>query len=78
MTQRRMRGERAQRLLDDPDLQAAFEAIESDIMRRMKNIELNGSELANAQAVELVRDLQANGRITRQLRQWVTSGQLDN
>lgn len=67
----------AERLLADPAFQSAMEGIEGQIVDRLKSAQLDGKEETERYALELVRCLQAQARLSRHLWQQVEHGKLE-
>ena len=70
------RGGDADRLLNDPAFIAANEAIEKQIVDRLKSTQLDGRPETDNYCLELVRSLQAMARHQRMLWSWVDSGKV--
>jgi hypothetical protein len=66
----------AQRLLNDPTLTDAQQAIEAQIVTNLANAQLDGKPETEAYCLELVRALQAHRRMTRMLWSQVEFGKL--
>lgn len=61
------RADRAQRLLEDPDLSGALATIERELVDAMASLDLS-DESAQAAVVSLAHDLQAGRRLRQNLR----------
>lgn len=70
------RAEAARKILDNPEIKSAWEAIETAIVGDLAANYLDGSQAKNEYALELVRVLQANQRHKRLFELYVTTGDL--
>lgn len=69
-------GREAQRLLDDPLLNKCQDTVRDEVVRRLEELKLDGTESAERYALELVRTLQANARNKTMLRELVLRGKI--
>lgn len=70
------RAEDARRILNDPSIQEAWKAIDDLTIGQLADTPLDGSQVRNEYALELVRVLQANRRQRRLFEIYVQTGQL--
>ena len=71
-----VKGEQAQQLMKDPLLKEAMTGIDEMLVKQLRDMNMTGSEGDNLYALELVRCLQANKRITSWLGQVLNTGKL--
>ena len=71
-----VKGNDAQRLLEDPTLQAAWEFIEKDIVEKLAGLSLSNPE-EDEMAVEQIRHLQINRLLKKKLWDLVSHGKME-
>jgi hypothetical protein len=70
------RGANAQRLLDDPAFRDSSDALERQIVEKLKSVQLDGTEATERYVLELVRCLQSAARFSKLLWSQVENGKL--
>lgn len=75
---RSVKAAQAERLLDDPAFKTAVERVEGNIIRLMKNANLNGDEAVDGYTTELVRKLQTIAAVQTSLQAEIDSVKLMN